>query len=121
MRRKEVGRFTNDGKASGPREKRWPSIYRVGGNRDRAIAYVVSGRRFGANRRCLLQDAATDAVREGEVGCLFDEIQHLVGPTERRTMDSQAGPQRSRMPERRGRVRAPDSPCRARKLLDPSK
>ncbi len=40
-------------------------------------------------------------VREGEVGCLFDEIQDLVGPTERRTMDGLAGPQRGRTPERR--------------------
>jgi hypothetical protein len=45
-----------------------------------------------------------------EVGCLFDEIQDLVEPTERRTMDSPAGPQRGRMPERRGRSRASDSP-----------
>jgi hypothetical protein len=66
-------------------------------------------------------------VRKGEVGCLFDEIQDLVEPTERlhmaeqhygerrhrkcrpvrersgtRSDTVQAGPQRSRMPERHG-------------------
>jgi hypothetical protein len=30
-----------------------------------------------------------DEVREDEVGCLFDEIQNLVEPTERRTMGEQ--------------------------------
>jgi hypothetical protein len=73
--------------------------------------------------------------REGEVGGFFDEIQNLVGPTEPRTRDSPAGPQRGRVsrmrrtpanggagwtaaeqdsaasrPERRSRARAPDSP-----------
>jgi hypothetical protein len=47
-------------------------------------------------------EGATDDVRTGEVGCLFDEIQNLVEPTERRTIDSPAGPQRDRMPERLG-------------------
>jgi hypothetical protein len=58
----------------------------------------------------LPQDLATDAVREGEGGCLFDEIQDLVEPTERLHMEVQAGPQRGRMPERRGQSRASDSP-----------
>src|SRR5271157_808036 len=49
-------------------------------------------------------------VREGEVGCLFDEIAYLVEPTERLHMDVQAGPQRGTMPKRCGRARAPDSP-----------
>jgi hypothetical protein len=44
---------------------------------------------------------ATDEVR-GEGGCFFDEIQDLFEPTERRDMDASAGPQRGRMPERRG-------------------
>jgi hypothetical protein len=56
-------------------------------------------------------------VREGEVGCLLDEIQNLVGPTERRTMDGPAGPQRGRMPVRRGRARAPDSPVPGAEVL----
>ena len=34
---------------------------------------------------------ATDAVREGEVGCFFDEIGNLVEPTERPDMDVPAG------------------------------
>jgi hypothetical protein len=50
-------------------------------------------------------EVATDGVREGEVGCLFDEIHNLVEPTERLHTDVQAGPQRGRMPERRGRSR----------------
>jgi hypothetical protein len=56
---------------------------------------------------------ATDGIREGEVGCLSDEIQDLVGPTERRTMDGPAGPQRGRMPERRGGLARLTRPCRA--------
>jgi hypothetical protein len=51
-------------------------------------------------------EVATDGVRKGEVGCLFDEIQNLVEPTERLHTDVQAGPQRGRMPERRGRSHA---------------
>jgi hypothetical protein len=39
---------------------------------------------------------ATDGVREGEVGCLSDEIQNLVGPTECRTMNGPAGPRRGK-------------------------
>jgi len=57
--------------------------------------------------------------REGEVGCLFDEIQNLVEPTERLHMDVQAGPQRGRMPERRGRARAPDSPVPGESMGEP--
>jgi hypothetical protein len=41
-------------------------------------------------------DVATDEVREGEGGCLFDEIQYLLEPTERLHMDVQAGPQLGR-------------------------
>jgi hypothetical protein len=48
---------------------------------------------------------------EGEVGCLFDEIQNLVEPTERPHTDVRAGPQRGRMPERRG----PNSPAHRRR------
>jgi len=36
-------------------------------------------------------EAPRPKVWEGEVGCLFDEIQNLVGPTERRTIDSPQG------------------------------
>src|ERR1700722_11695714 len=36
-------------------------------------------------------------VREGMVGCLFDEIQNLVEPTERLHTDVPAGPQRGRV------------------------
>ena len=36
------------------------------------------------------------------VGCLSDEIQNLLGPTERLHTDVQSGPQRGRMPERCG-------------------
>jgi hypothetical protein len=39
----------------------------------------------------LLQEVATGEVREGEGGCLFDEIQDLVESTERLHMDVQAG------------------------------
>ena len=53
---------------------------------------------------------ATDEVREGEGGCLFDEIRDLVAPTERLHMDVQAGPQRRHEPKRSGRSRASDSP-----------
>jgi hypothetical protein len=53
--------------------------------------------------------AATDEIREGEGGCLFDEIQNLVEPTERLHTDVQAGPQRGRTPERRGQSHAFDS------------
>jgi hypothetical protein len=48
------------------------------------------------------RDVATESkalwtrVREGEIGCLFDEIQNLVEPIERLHMDVQAGPQRGR-------------------------
>jgi hypothetical protein len=38
----------------------------------------------------------------GEVGCVFDEIGNLVEPNERPDMDVRGGPQRGRMPERRG-------------------
>ena len=31
-------------------------------------------------------------VREGEIGCVFDEIQNLVEPIERPDMDVRAGP-----------------------------
>jgi len=58
----------------------------------------------------LLQEVATDEVREGEGGYLFDEMQDLVEPTERLHMDVQARPQRSRDAERRGRSHAFDSP-----------
>ena len=54
--------------------------------------------------------ASSARVREGEIGCVFDEIQNLVEPIERLHMDVQAGPQRGRTPERRDRARAPDSP-----------
>jgi hypothetical protein len=33
-------------------------------------------------------DVATDGVREGEIGCLFDEIQNLVEPIERLDTES---------------------------------
>jgi hypothetical protein len=48
-------------------------------------------------------------VREGEGGWVFDEIQNLVEPTERLHRDVQPGPQRGRMPERRGQSHASDS------------
>jgi hypothetical protein len=51
-----------------------------------------------------------DGVWKGKVGCLFDEIQHLVEPPERLHMDVEAGPQRGRMPEHRGQSRASGSP-----------
>jgi hypothetical protein len=41
-------------------------------------------------------------IREGEVGCFFDDIGNLVEPTERPHKDVRTGPQRGRMPERRG-------------------
>jgi hypothetical protein len=40
---------------------------------------------------CLPQDVATDRVRKGENGCLFDEIQNLVESTERRNMAGSGG------------------------------
>jgi hypothetical protein len=55
-------------------------------------------------------EVTTDGVRKGEGGCLFDEIQDLVEPTERLHMDVRAGPQRGRMPERRGWSHASNSP-----------
>ncbi len=58
-------------------------------------------------------------VREGEVGCLFDEIRNLVEPTERLHMDVQAGPQRGRMPKRCGRARASDSPVPGEGMGEP--
>src|ERR1700728_4184241 len=51
-------------------------------------------------------EVATEGVGKGEVGCLFDEIQNLVEPAERLHTDVQGGPQRGRMPERRGRSHA---------------
>jgi hypothetical protein len=36
--------------------------------------------------------AASTEIRKGEGGCLFDEIQDLVEPTERRTTESPARP-----------------------------
>jgi len=59
-------------------------------------------------------------VREGEVGCLIDEIQNLVEPIERLHMDVRAGPQRGRMPERRGRSRASGSPLSGAEVLRPA-
>jgi hypothetical protein len=59
--------------------------------------------------RNLRQEVATDQVRKGEIGCLFVEIQNLVEPIERSHKDVGAGPQRGRIPERRGRARSPDS------------
>ena len=56
------------------------------------------------------RDVATDRVREGEIGCVFDEIKNLVEPIERRAMEGPAGPQRGRMPKRSGRSRASGSP-----------
>jgi hypothetical protein len=53
---------------------------------------------------------ATDEVREGEIGRLYDEIENLVEPIERPDMDVRAGPQRDRMSERRGQSHAFDSP-----------
>jgi hypothetical protein len=53
---------------------------------------------------------ATDEVREGEGGCLFDEIQNLVEPAERPHTEVRFGPQRGRMPERRGQSHASESP-----------
>jgi hypothetical protein len=55
-------------------------------------------------------DVATAEVRKGEGGWIFDEIQNLVEPIERRYMDVSAGPQRGRMPERSGRSHASNSP-----------
>ena len=55
-------------------------------------------------------DVATEEVHEGEIGCLFDEIQNLIVPIERRTMEGPAGPQPGKTPERSGRSRAFDSP-----------
>jgi hypothetical protein len=61
----------------------------------------------------LPQEVATEARAprprswEGEIGWLFDEIQNLVEPIKRRTMDGPAGPQRGRTPKRRG----PTSPA----------
>jgi hypothetical protein len=40
------------------------------------------------------RDVATDEVRKGEIGCVFDEMQNLVEPIERRYMDVSAGPHR---------------------------
>src|ERR1700730_2480668 len=67
-------------------------------------------------------------VRKGEVGCLFDEIQNLVEPTERQGMDGLAGPQRgsnrsvavkvaplARLPdEHRGEAYTPNAATRSR-------
>jgi hypothetical protein len=49
-------------------------------------------------------------IRKGEIGWLFDEIQNLVEPIERRTMDGPAGPQRRQEPKRCGRSHAFGSP-----------
>jgi hypothetical protein len=49
-------------------------------------------------------------IRKGEIGWLFDEIQNLVEPIERRTMDGPAGPQRRQEPKRCGRSRASGPP-----------
>jgi len=62
---------------------------------------------------------ATDGIREGEVRCLLDEIQDLVEPTERRTMDGPAGPQRGRMPERGGQSHASNSPSPGESMGEP--
>jgi hypothetical protein len=40
--------------------------------------------------------AGSTKIREGEIGCVFDEIQNLVEPIERRYMDGSAGRQRGR-------------------------
>jgi integrase len=58
----------------------------------------------------LRQEVATDEVRKGEGGCIFDEIGNLVEPTERRDKDGSAGPQRGRTPERSGRSQASGPP-----------
>jgi hypothetical protein len=57
---------------------------------------------------------ATAGGRKGEVGWLFDEVQNLVEPTERLHTDVEAGAQRGRTPERRGRRRAGPTNCPTR-------
>jgi hypothetical protein len=50
------------------------------------------------------------AVREGEIGCLFDDILYLVEAIERPYMEVSAGPQQGQEPKRRGRSHAFESP-----------
>jgi hypothetical protein len=60
------------------------------------VANVATGGcgRFASEAGLCSNAMATDGVREGESGCLFDEIQNLVEPIERRYTDVSAGPQR---------------------------
>jgi hypothetical protein len=62
-----------------------------------------------AARRCRAKKG-TDEIRNGEIGCLVDEIQNLIEPIEHRYMDVSAGPQRRQKTKRSGRARARDSP-----------
>jgi hypothetical protein len=47
-------------------------------------------------------DSPSTSEHRGEGGRIFDEIGNLVEPTERPHMEIRAGPQRGRMPKRRG-------------------
>jgi TPR repeat protein len=53
---------------------------------------------------------AMDGVRKSEIGCVFDEIQNLVEPIERRYIDLSAGPLRRQELTRSGWSHASNSP-----------
>jgi hypothetical protein len=67
---------------------------------NKAHGFSLIARSMGIATGCHNGGWAPPAVRKGEGGCFFDEIQDLVEATERLHMDVQAGPQRGRMPWR---------------------
>jgi len=63
---------------------------------------------------------ASFEIRKGEIGCLFDEIQNLVEPIERRDMDGSAGRSEAGAGASRPEVTPLGRRCRARVRPDDS-